>query len=166
MTEISENEVYEDDAIDAVTLQLEEVYLRKGEPKRKCRGRELPDDEVALDDYESELNNALSSLHDEKMARSIAKAVDEDGEAIRSIHAEEHQDENDRTVAWRPEMDLARVGSCLWSRSILKILIRSGCSRLPGLVTLATPMMAKTLPVRRLHTHSNRKRSLAAFIHV
>ncbi len=63
---------------------------------KKYPENNLPDDKLALCDFESELTLLASFLHEQIIAHSLARALDEDAEARRSVKTEEFQDESDQ----------------------------------------------------------------------
>jgi hypothetical protein len=60
-----------------------------------------PDREVAIHDFEIELGSLLLFLSDQRLARSIAKAINDDATALAEVSTEEDRARRDRAMALR-----------------------------------------------------------------
>ncbi|KAF2005942.1 hypothetical protein P154DRAFT_551246 [Amniculicola lignicola CBS 123094] len=89
-----------DDEITALALQLEEIGLFEENDKGKYRTDSPPDNKLACDDFETEIQDHLNFLRDLRLARSIADAVDSDAQAIADLASGEEQANDDLDVTW------------------------------------------------------------------
>ncbi|MCJ1335955.1 hypothetical protein MMC09_001229 [Bachmanniomyces sp. S44760] len=89
------------DVVDAAALQLQEVELQVGLLKGKENEGNPPDFELSLFNFQTELLDFLTFLEDERIAQSLARAVEDDALLIRQAVQEEHRARNDRTIAFR-----------------------------------------------------------------
>jgi hypothetical protein len=88
-----------DDEILALNLQLEELQLRKDVGKGKYKIGNVPDIEVAVSAFQTEIQNRIVFLNDLICAHSIARAVDTDSQTIVGMIEEEAQEIQDRHLA-------------------------------------------------------------------
>ncbi|KAI9652459.1 MAG: hypothetical protein M1829_001643 [Trizodia sp. TS-e1964] len=88
-----------DDESFALKLQLEDIEVQRELQTGKWTENNAPDFALAFDDYEAELNKALSLVEDLKLAHSIARAVDSDAVAIEESAVEEAHSAQDRHYA-------------------------------------------------------------------
>lgn len=83
----------------ALQLQLEEIEAQRELQTGKWNEDDPPDFVLAFDDFEAELQRAILSVGDMKLAHSIASAVDSDAAIIGELMAEETQSIGDRAFA-------------------------------------------------------------------
>ncbi|KAE8334601.1 hypothetical protein BDV24DRAFT_156732 [Aspergillus arachidicola] len=88
-----------DDEIAALTQQLEEIRHYRGNCKGKYKTDDLPDTELVVSAYQDELSARINFLHDLKVARSIARAIDLDSQLIANVTQCELQAQGDRQFA-------------------------------------------------------------------
>ncbi|KAL1959908.1 hypothetical protein VTO42DRAFT_576 [Malbranchea cinnamomea] len=93
------SQVYLDDEIAALALQLEEINCHSENSKGKYPEERPPDSEVAFSSFQAEIQAHISFLNDLKLAHSIAQAVDTDGQVIAAITGEEADARQDRQLA-------------------------------------------------------------------
>jgi hypothetical protein len=89
---------YEDE-IGAIGMQLQEIQTRRGFEKQKHREGRIPDREVALHEFETELTGLLMSLTDQNLARNLQRAIDDDADTLQEAIIEEGQAQEDRAMA-------------------------------------------------------------------
>ncbi|CZT23738.1 uncharacterized protein RCC_09452 [Ramularia collo-cygni] len=90
-----------EDEVDAINLQLGYLHLYDEEKKGKYSPSNIPDPEVAYDDFRTYLQLRLQSLQDFKLARSIAHAVSADAPIIAELIEAERVAHQDRQLAFR-----------------------------------------------------------------
>ncbi|RAK97440.1 E3 ubiquitin-protein ligase [Aspergillus ibericus CBS 121593] len=91
-----------DDEIDALRQQIEEIRHHNESRKGKSRADgSPPDHELAVEAYLEEIKMHITLLLDKKLAASIARAVDSDGQLIAALTQEESGANNDRQLAIR-----------------------------------------------------------------
>jgi hypothetical protein len=73
------------DAVDAAALQLREVELQVSLLKGKETEGNPPDFELCLSNFQTELLDFLTFLEDERIAQSMAKAVEDDALLIGQV---------------------------------------------------------------------------------
>ena len=83
----------------ALQLQLEEIEAQRELQSGKWREDSPPDHALAFNDFKAELEKAIVLIEDQKLAHSIAKAVDSDAVAIEEARVEETQSVQDRDFA-------------------------------------------------------------------
>lgn len=83
-----------DDESFALQLQLQEIETQRELQSGKWPEDRPPDFVLAVDDFKTELKQAIVLVEDLKFAHSIAKAVDSDAVAIQESKVEETQSEN------------------------------------------------------------------------
>lgn len=88
-----------DEEIEALTQQLEEIGFYNENDKGKHREDDLPDYEIAIVTFLDEVRTHISFLSDQKLARSVAVAVESDGHLVAAISQEELRAESDRRLA-------------------------------------------------------------------
>lgn len=88
-----------DDEITALALQLEELDGQGERQKGKYREDRPPDTQQAMAVFHAEIQSHINFLEDQKLARSIAHAIDTDEQAIASILSGETQAQQDRRLA-------------------------------------------------------------------
>ncbi|KAK7738393.1 hypothetical protein SLS53_006208 [Cytospora paraplurivora] len=82
-------------------LQLEELQEATSKLKGKQPAGEVSDFELALKCYEDDLDENMALLSDRILCKSIASAVQTDGEVIRELQVQEQQATADRALALR-----------------------------------------------------------------
>ena len=90
-----------DDEITALALQLEEINRNNEKQKGKYPADNPPDIELAFSTFQAEVLAHIGFLSDLKLARSIAHAVDTDGQVIADITRGEAQAQQDRRLAFQ-----------------------------------------------------------------
>ena len=90
-----------DEEVNAISLQIEEIQLQRGYRKKKYLEGRAPDREVAIHDFEIELGRLLLFLSDQRLARSIEKAIDDDATVLAEVSTEEDRARGDRAIALR-----------------------------------------------------------------
>lgn len=91
-----------DNDIQAIVFQLELIELQRGSEKGKHAEDDAPDNDMAfLDFVEEQLRADLSALNDQKLAHSMAYAVDIDAPALEQFRASELQAMQDRMFVLR-----------------------------------------------------------------
>ena len=90
-----------DDEITALALQLEEINYNDEKQKGKYPADNPPDIELAFSTFQAEILAHIGFLSDLKLARSIAHAVDTDGQVIADITRGEAQAQQDRRLAFQ-----------------------------------------------------------------
>lgn len=98
-TTVPSHPTYLDDEIAALGLQLEEINFYETGRKGKYAVDHPPDAEVAYANFQTELETYRGFLSDQKLARSIASAVDTDARVIAGIVQEEAEARDDRRMA-------------------------------------------------------------------
>nr|POF06925.1 putative e3 ubiquitin-protein ligase ari4 [Quercus suber] len=81
-----------------VQIQLEDSQAVAKLAKGKQREGEMTDAQIALEMYAEDLNACRNTLDDRKMARSMAIAVNRDGQIIREAYQQEAQHAKDHQV--------------------------------------------------------------------
>ena len=85
-----------------LALQLEDLELLRSNGKGKSvEGGNVPDSQIAIDLQEAEARHQIALLTDFRMARSIDRAVQDDGAAVAILMADERRCAQDRGTACR-----------------------------------------------------------------
>ncbi|KAF2636749.1 hypothetical protein P280DRAFT_434294 [Massarina eburnea CBS 473.64] len=90
-----------DDEMTALALQLEEIGIVGQKAKGKYPMGSPPDNKIAVDSFQTEIQTHLDFLRDLKLAHSIAQAIDTDAQAIADMVRPEEQVQEDRRLAIR-----------------------------------------------------------------
>lgn len=90
-----------DDEITALSLQLDELLVREQTKKGKYNEANVPDVEMAFENYQVELQLHLQYWEDLKLAHSMADAVNADAETIAELMLAETKAHEDRQFALR-----------------------------------------------------------------
>ncbi|KAK2743434.1 hypothetical protein FQN57_004899 [Myotisia sp. PD_48] len=93
------NQTNLEDELMALALQVQELRVYDARKKGKYPAGKPPDTEVAFSTFEAEIQSHTAILRDLKLAHSIARAVEADGQAITDITESETQDEEGRRLA-------------------------------------------------------------------
>lgn len=138
MARIQELSTFDRD-IKAIVLQLEETDIQRGTQKGKYVEGTAHDNDIAFLYFKDELQNYLSLVNDQKLAYSLARAIDTDATALEDLKASEYKAVQDRMLVFRlssedPELekvpesenpmvdDSAEKSNALWSGLATKIL--------------------------------------------
>ncbi|KJZ78186.1 hypothetical protein HIM_02224 [Hirsutella minnesotensis 3608] len=82
-------------------LQLEDLETLTQQSKGKQKEGEFTDFEIAIETYKQEMEQYVTSEQDRNLCRSVARAVQSDGNILLSLLAEEKQARVDRSLACR-----------------------------------------------------------------
>ena len=85
-----------------IGLQIEDLEsLATGWKGKAIEGSALPDSQIAVELQKAELQTREGVLADLRLARSISRAVQDDGAAVAILAAEERRSAQDREIAYR-----------------------------------------------------------------
>lgn len=107
-----------------IALQMHDLELLMSSWKGKSvEGSVMTDDQLTVDLQQAELQKQESMLADIRMARSISRAVQDDGITVAILMAEERRSAQDREMACRmsgkPYSDVSNVPDCSVDEDIL-----------------------------------------------
>lgn len=101
MTSSSRDVSEVDDDIEMLKQQLEEIFLHNETSKGKHAEHKPPDSELAISTFQADVEAYLEVLSDQKFARSVAAALEQDATIIVQITCEEDSAQQDRQLALR-----------------------------------------------------------------
>lgn len=90
-----------DDDIEVLNQQLEEIVFHNETSKGKHAAHKPSDNELAISIFQADVEAYLGVLCDQKLARSVAAALEKDATIIEQITREEHLAQQDRELALR-----------------------------------------------------------------